>query len=191
MQGVDAMGEIDVVAAETALGENDGDFGGQFGFAEVCGIDHHARQSRRQRQTPQPSSLIGEPSVTIDGAQRKEQCPCLCKCGRRRRIEERKRRGIGDAPRREVEHEAGQIRGENFRPIGGLERGGLRLVPQPVAYAGLRASGPPPPLVRGGARHAHGFEPGQSHVGLIARHARKPRIDHNAHPLDGERGLRD
>ena len=47
MQGVDAMGEIDVVAAETALGENDGDFGGKFGFAEVCGINHHARQSRR------------------------------------------------------------------------------------------------------------------------------------------------
>jgi hypothetical protein len=106
MQGVDAMREIDVVAAETALGQNDGNFGGQFGVAEARGIDHHARKSRRQRQTPQPSSLIGEPSVTIDGAEREEQCPCLCEGGRRRRIEERKRRGIGDAPGREVEHEA-------------------------------------------------------------------------------------
>ena len=47
MQGVDTVGEIDVVAAETALGENDGDFGSQFGFAEVGGINHHARQARR------------------------------------------------------------------------------------------------------------------------------------------------
>ena len=47
MQRVDTVGEIDVVAAETALGENDGDFGSKFGFAEVGGIDHHARQARR------------------------------------------------------------------------------------------------------------------------------------------------
>ena len=75
--------------------------------------------------------------------------------------------------------------------MGGLERGGLRLVPQPVAHARLGAAGPPPPLVRGGARHAHGFKPGQPDVGLVARHARKPGIDHHAHTLDGERGFRD
>jgi hypothetical protein len=43
------VSEIDVVAAETALGENNGDFGGKPGFAEAGGIDHHARQARRQR----------------------------------------------------------------------------------------------------------------------------------------------
>ena len=47
MQRVDTVGEIDVVAAETALGENDRDFGSKFGFAEVGGINHHARQARR------------------------------------------------------------------------------------------------------------------------------------------------
>ena len=72
-----------------------------------------------------------------------------------------------------------------------LERGGLRLVPQPVADAGLGAAGAAAPLVGGGARHPHGLEPGQADVRLVARHARQPAIDHDAHALDGERGLGD
>ncbi len=91
----------------------------------------------------------------------------------------------------EVEHEAGKIGGENFRPVGGLERGGLRLVPQPIADAGLGAAGAAAPLVGGGARDPHGLEPGEPHVGLVARHPREPAIDHDAHAFDRERGLRD
>ena len=191
MQGLEAVGEIDVIAAEATLGENDGELGGKLGFAEVGSIDHHAREARRQRQTAQPLSFVGDTSVAVDGAEREQQRPRLRQRRRRRWIEEGKRRGLGDPPKGEVEHEARQIRGKNFRLVGGLERGRLRLVPQPVAYAGLGASGPPPSLVRGGARHAHGFKSGQPHVGFVPRNAREPGIDHHAHPLDGERGLRD
>ena len=91
----------------------------------------------------------------------------------------------------EIEHETGQIGGQDFRPVGGFERRGLRLVPQPVADAGLGAPGAAAALVGGGARDAHGFEPRQAHVGLVARHPRQPAIDHDAHALDGQRGLGD
>ena len=91
----------------------------------------------------------------------------------------------------EIEHEAGEIGGEDFRPGGGLERSGLRRVPQPVADAGLGAPGAAAPLIGGGARDPHGLEPGQADVGLVARHPRQPAVDHHPHALDGERGFGD
>ena len=92
---------------------------------------------------------------------------------------------------REVEHEASQIRGEDLRLGVGIERRRLRLVPQAVADARRGASGASAPLVGGGARDAHGFETREADVRLVARHPREPGIKHDAHPLDGERGLRD
>ena len=71
----------------------------------------------------------------------------------------------------------------------GLERSGLRLVPQPIADAGLGAPGAAAPLVGGGARHTHGLEPCQADVGLVTRHPRQARIDHHPHALDGQRGF--
>ena len=65
------------------------------------------------------------------------------------------------------------------------------FVPQPIADAGLGASGAAPPLVGRGARHAHGLEPGQPHVGLVARHPRQAGVDHHAHPFDRQRRLGD
>ena len=44
------MREIDVVAAEPALGQDRGDVGGALARAFARGIDHHAREPRRQRQ---------------------------------------------------------------------------------------------------------------------------------------------
>ena len=69
------------------------------------------------------------------------------------------------------ERSAARISGRRI----GLERSGLRLVPQPIADAGLSAAGAAAALVGGGARHAHGFQPRQPDVGLVARHARKPQ----------------
>ena len=91
----------------------------------------------------------------------------------------------------EIEHETRQIGGEDFRPVGRLERGSLRLVPQPIADARLDAPGAAAPLVGGGARHPHGLEPGQAHVGLVARHPGEPAVDDDAHAFDSQRGFRD
>ena len=61
--------------------------------------------------------FLGDASVAIDGAQREEQCLALLRApARGGGSRKRKRCRIGDAPRREVEHEGGQIGGENFRP---------------------------------------------------------------------------
>ena len=98
---------------------------------------------------------------------------------------------IGDAPLRQIEHEGRQIGGQNFRPRVRLQRSGLRLVPQPVADAGLGAAGAAAALVGGGARDAHGFQPRQPDIRLVARHARQAAVDHDAHAFDGERGLGD
>ena len=127
------MAEVDVVAAQPTLGENDGDLSRKLGLARGSRIDHHAREPRRQRQLAQPSSLLGDTSRAIDGTKLAEQCLGLRQRRCRRRIEKGKRGGVGDAPMREVEHETGEIGGEDLRPVGGLERSGLRLVPEPIA----------------------------------------------------------
>ena len=46
-------------------------------------------------------------------------------------------------------------RQHHFRPVQGLERAGLRLLPQPVADARLGAAGAAAALIGGGARHPH------------------------------------
>jgi hypothetical protein len=126
-QGLDAVGEIDVIAAEATLGENDGELGGKLGFADIG--QHRppcARGAGGSGRTAQPLSFVGDTSVAVDGAEREQQRPRLRQRRRRRWIEEGKRRGLGDPPRGEVEHEADRSAAKNFRPIGGLERGGLR-----------------------------------------------------------------
>ena len=95
------------------------------------------------------------------------------------------------APGGEVEHEARQVGGENFRPRIGLERRGLRLVPQPVANAGLGASGAAAALIGSRACDPHRFEAGDADIGLVARDAGQPAVDHDSHALDGDRGFRD
>ena len=110
---------------------------------------------------------------------------------RRRRIEKRQRGGIADAPLREIEHQRGKIGGEDFGLGVGRERSGLRLVPQPVADAGLGAAGAAAALIDRGARGAHGLQPRQADVRLVARHPRQAGIDDDAHALDGQRGLGD
>ena len=127
----------------------------------------------------------------VDRAKLGEQRPRLGQRAGGRRIEEGERGRIGRAPLRQIEQQARQIGGEDFRPRIGFERRGLRLVPQPIADAGLGAAGAAAALIGGGARHPHGLEPRQADVGLVARHAREPAVDHDAHALDGERGLGD
>jgi hypothetical protein len=60
-----------------------------------------------------------------------------------------------------------------------------------LAGSSAAVCGAAAPLVGGGARDPHGLEPGEPHVGLVARHPRESAIDHDPHAFDGQRGLRD
>ena len=154
-------------------------------------IHDHARQPRRQRQRPETLAFRGDAAVSIERAEFVEQAVGLLQRRRRRRIEKRQRGGIADAPLREIEHQRGEIGRENFGLSIGRERGGLRFVPQPVAYAGLGAAGAAAALVDRGARGPHGLQPGQANVWLVARHARQTGIDDDTNALDRQRGLGD
>ena len=94
-------------------------------------------------------------------------------------------------PLREVEHELGEIGFQDFRPVVFGQRRRLRLVPQPVAHAGLRAPRAAASLVGRCARDLHRLEPGEARRGLVARNPGEPGIDDDPHALDGQRGLRD
>ena len=154
-------------------------------------IHDHPRQPWRQRQFAQALAFSGDPAVGIERAEFAEQTARLLQRRRRRRIEKCQCRGIADTPLREVEHQRGQIGGKDFGLGVGRERRGLRLIPQPVTDAGLGAAGAAAALIDRGARGAHGLQPRQTNVGLVARHPRHPGIDHDADTLDGQRGLRD
>ncbi len=92
---------------------------------------------------------------------------------------------------REIEHQRGKVSRENFRLRVGGERSRLRFVPQPVAHAGLGAAGAAAALVDRGARGAHGLQPGEADIRLVARHPRHAGIDDDAYALDGQRSFGD
>jgi len=152
-------------------------------------IHDHSRQPWRQRQRAQALALLGDAAIGVERIELAEQALGLLqrRCGRR--IEEGQARRIADAPLREVEHQRRQIGGEDFRLRERRKRRGLRLVPQPVADTRLGTAGTAAALIDRRARGAHRLEPRQADVRLIARHAREPRIHHDAHALDGERGF--
>ena len=178
--------EIDAIAAEPALGEHGGNFRGFFARAQAIGIHDHPRQPRRQRQGAQAPALPGDPAIGIERPEFAQQTSRLLQRGRRRRIEKRQRGRVADPPLREIEHQRRQIGAKNFRLGIGRKRRGLRLVPQPVAHAGFGTAGTAAALIDRGARGAHGLQPRQPNVRLIARHPRHAGIDDNADPFDGQ-----
>ena len=185
------MLEIDVVAAEAALGEHGGDLGRRTRGAFAGGVDHHAGEARRQRQRVERLALRGDAAVAVDRAEVGKQALRLGERRGRRRIEKHQLAGIGDAPLREVEHQGREVGGEDFRLAVRRERRGLRLVPQPVADAGLDPAGAAAPLVGRRARHPYRFETGEADIRLVAGHPGDAGVDHHAHAVDGDRGLRD
>ena len=185
------MVEIDAVTAKPAFGQDCRDLRRILACTKGIGIDNHARQPRRQRQRAQALALSRDAAVGIERAEFFQQAPGFLQSRRRRRIEKGERRGIADAPLREIEHQRRKIGREDFRLGIGGERRRLRLVPQPVADAGLGAAGAAAALVDRRARGAYGLQPRQSDIGLIAWHPRHAGIHYDADTLDGQRGLSD
>jgi len=71
-QFIEAMREVDIVAAKAALGEEKRNVGGKWSI--IAGVDHHAGEPRWQRQPPQPSALLGDTAIAVDRAKLAEQC---------------------------------------------------------------------------------------------------------------------
>ena len=71
-QFIEAMREVDIVAAKAAFGEEKRNVGGKWSI--VASVDHHAGEPRRQRQPPQPSALLGDTAIAVDRTKLAEQC---------------------------------------------------------------------------------------------------------------------
>ena len=85
-----AAAQVDVVAAEPALGDQRGDLRGmQCGAMLAAASTTMRREPRRQRQPPQVSPFVGDAAVAVDGAEFGEERLCLGERGPRRRIEKR------------------------------------------------------------------------------------------------------
>ena len=190
-EGLEPGRKIDRIAAESAFGQHHGDFARDPRFASARGVDHHARETRRQRKARDRAAFIGDASVAVEGADLRQERARLLERGARGRIEKGKLRWIGDAPEGAIERETGKIGGENFRRGVGLKAAVRRLLPQPIANAWLRAPGAPASLIGVRPADADRFEPSEADVGLIDRNAHEPAVDDDAHALDRERRLGD
>ena len=100
-----AVRQVNVVAAEPALGQHRRDVRRERARALARGIDHHAGETRRQRQAPQRVAFgVMRPSSSAPSSVK--QRARLGERALRRRIEKRQRLRRG-SPRREIEHEGG------------------------------------------------------------------------------------
>ena len=132
-----------------------------------------AAAAARRRHRP---ALVGERAVGVERAEARSSARASASAGARRRIEEPRACAGRRRPRRR--DRARGRRGRRARISGRRERrqrAVRRLLPEPVADAGLGAAGAAAPLVGVGARHAHGLQPRQAEVGLEARDARSAR----------------
>jgi hypothetical protein len=121
--------EIDMIAAETALGEHGRDLGRGAARTQTMGIDDHSRQPRRQCQRPQAPALVGDAAFCVECAEFAQEFPRFVQRRRGRGIEKGQLGGIADPPLREVKHQRRQIRAQDFRLCIGGKRCGLRFVP--------------------------------------------------------------
>src|SRR5262245_21529856 len=63
---VKPVAEIDVITTKPAFGQDSSNVGSEHASAFGGRINHHARQSRRQRQVPQLAALVGDATIAID-----------------------------------------------------------------------------------------------------------------------------
>jgi hypothetical protein len=106
-KALDPLGKVCALSAETALGDEGGYIDCKIRFAFVSGMDHHARQTRRQGKGTDGTALIRQSAVSIERAYIFEEHPCFIERRARRRIEPFQSRGwIAYTPGGEVEEKA-------------------------------------------------------------------------------------
>ncbi|MNJ54965.1 hypothetical protein D3C77_504330 [compost metagenome] len=111
-----------------------------------------ARVKPKLRHLP---AMLGNPFFAIEGPKLLKQLHgLLVRCGWRR-IKPRQLVRRARSPSRQLHCQRRQIRLEHFRRRALLQQPILRFAPEPVANAGRRTPGTPPPLVSGVTGRAH------------------------------------
>ena len=177
---LETLGEIRRGAAEPALHDEGRDLSAEIRRPEARRLEHHARETRRQRQGADGAPAIGEALLGIERPEIGEELSRLRERGARRRIEELEPRRIGDAPGGAIEKQTREIGVEDFGRREGWKRGRRGVLPQPIANSGADPAGAPASLIGGSARDAHRLEPGDADIGLVNRNAGEAAIDHDA-----------
>ena len=72
-EGLEPGRKIDRVAAEPALGQDDRDLARRPRVARPRGVDHHPRQTRRQREAGNRAALVGDAAIAVERANGVEQ----------------------------------------------------------------------------------------------------------------------
>ena len=121
-------------------------------FARSRRVDHHARETWRQRKARDRPAFVGDASVAVDGADPGQKRLGFHQRATRRGIEEAERARIGDAPKSAVEHEARRDRRREFPARRKAEA--RRSRPPPTADSRLRARRGP--RARAAGRHWRG-----------------------------------
>ncbi len=191
-KALDPRREIGAIAAEATLGQEHGDFSREPRFARGARIDDHPREPRRQREAADRAAFIRQAALGVDRTEGHEKIFGLIERGLRRRIEKGEvARRLPRAPGGAIEKKAGEIAVQNLRRCEGFKRAGRGFFPKPIAKAWFQAPGTAASLIGGGAGDAHGLQPRQAAVRLVARHAGETGIDDDPHAFDGERGFGD
>ncbi len=86
---IEAMPQIDVIAAQAAFGENGGDICSEPAGTFDGGVDHHARKPRRQRERAQFTALLGNAAVGVGRTKLNKEGPRFAERRLRWRIEKR------------------------------------------------------------------------------------------------------
>ncbi len=162
------------------------------------------------RQAPEPRRLDDDPSeprvdrqprhtlaeardapLAIDRRQLREETIAVVEQAPVRRIDERELFGCAEPERRHLQNQAREIGAMNLRlgVLGPLSEVGLGVQPDADTLAFAAATSLA--LIGAGARDRLDRQPLQLGPRTVAAHARQPRVDHEAHARNGERGLRD
>ncbi|MNV10932.1 hypothetical protein D3C71_1014760 [compost metagenome] len=184
-QGAPAGGQgIAALAQRIARLHQRGQVAGQRLFRPRRGRQQHGRQPRMGPQGEHPPAERGQPAAVAQGAQPLQQLARGGQCAHRRRVHEAQ---VIAAPGRQLQRQRGQLHLGDFGAALGLQP--LRLRPQAPRPAFGHAAGAAGALVGRGLGDAHHVEPGEAAVGVVARLARQPGIDHHAHAGQGHRGF--
>ena len=156
------------------------------------GGQEHARVARVDwKRQHAPSQWGDRAGGVVDGAQVGEQRLRAFQRARIGRFEPAECFHVIDAARLEREDHLGKIEPFHFGKFLGSALVLLMRGPEAQAMARRGAAGATGALVGRGAADFFDEQCVDAAVGIVARNTRQAAVDHQAHAVDGERGLRD
>ncbi len=162
-----------------------GQVAGQRLFAAIVGREQHRGQTWMRAEREHPPAQCGDRSA-VERAQALQQLARGGERSRRRCVDEAQ---VGVAPRGQFQCEAGEFDLCDFRAA--LRLQALRFRPQPVRPSLRDAAGAAGALVGRGLRDVDHVQAREATVGVVARLAREPGVDHHAHAGERHAGFGD